>query len=152
MTLSARESPAISAEPRVPFHQQGDQIDLKCGERPAQDLSVQVSTPYSPLSHPTRAYKRASPVFRRPRHLFTRIGSTTTSWLYLLAITFGEYVILLLGIKVGCHPIFACFNLVRRIHLQLIDCSTPYRRSTQQLKSSRVEIKMLSPCILARVE
>ena len=70
----------------------------------------------------------------------------------IFGIHVGSMSICFLGIKVGFHPIFACFNLIRRIHFQLIDCSTPFRRSTQQLKSSSVEIKMLAPCILARVE
>ncbi len=64
----------------------------------------------------------------------------------------SQFGSLLLGIKAGFHPIFACFNLIRRIHSQLINRSTPYRRSTQQLEPSSVEIKMLVPCILARVE
>jgi hypothetical protein len=113
-------------------------------------LSVQVSTPYSPF--PTLLE------LTNVHHQFfdgLAICSPELDQRQRRGFIFGrsrEYVILLLGIKVGCHPIFACFNLVRRIHLQLIDCSTPYRRPTQELKSSRVEIKMLPPCILARVE
>jgi hypothetical protein len=61
-------------------------------------------------------------------------------------------VLCFLGIKAGFYPIFACFNLIRRIHSQLIYRSTPSRRSTQQQKPSSVEIKMLVPRILARVE
>jgi hypothetical protein len=57
-----------------------------------------------------------------------------------------------LGIKAGFHPIFACLNLIRRIHFQLINRSTPCRRCTQQLEPSSVEIKMLVPRVLARVE
>ena len=57
-----------------------------------------------------------------------------------------------LGIKAGFHPIFACLNLIRRIHFQLINRSTPCRRCTQQLEPSSVEIKMLIPRVLARVE
>jgi hypothetical protein len=66
-----------------------------------------------------------------------------------------EYVNLVfsfLRIKADFQPIFACFNLIRRIHSQLINRSTPYRRFTQQLEPFSVEIKMLLPCILARVE
>jgi hypothetical protein len=57
-----------------------------------------------------------------------------------------------LGIKAGFHPIFACLNLIRRIHFQLINRSTPCRRCTQQLEPSSVEVEMLIPCVLARVE
>jgi hypothetical protein len=56
----------------------------------------------------------------------------------------------LLGIKAGFHPIFACLKLIRRI--QLINRSTPCRRFTQELEPSSVEIKMLIPGALARVE
>ena len=49
-------------------------------------------------------------------------------------------VLCFLGIKAGFYPIFACFRLIRRIHSQLIYRSTPCRRSTQQLKTSGVEI------------
>jgi hypothetical protein len=70
----------------------------------------------------------------------------------IFGIHVGRMSMCFLGIKGGFHPIFACFNLIRRVHSQLIDCSTPFRRSTQQLKSFSVEIKMLAPRILARVE
>jgi hypothetical protein len=57
-----------------------------------------------------------------------------------------------LGIKADFHPIFPRFNLIRRIHSQLTNRSAPYRRSTQQLEPSNVEIKMLVPLILPGVE
>jgi hypothetical protein len=60
--------------------------------------------------------------------------------------------ILLLGIEAGFNPISACFNLIGRIHSQPINGGTPYGRSTQQLKASSVEIKVLAPRIFARVE
>src|SRR5271165_4547103 len=53
----------------------------------------------------------------------------------------SQFGSLLLRIKAGFHPIFACFNLIRRVHSQLINRSSPYRRSTQQLEPSSVEIK-----------
>ena len=80
-------------------------------------------------------------------------SSPICSAVAIFGVHFGEYVDFLcfLGIKSGFHPIFACFNLIRRIHSQLINRGTPYRRSTQQLRSSCVEIKMVAPHILARV-
>jgi len=83
-----------------------------------------IDVPYSRLSHPILELTNVHPQFFDSLAI---CSPRQRRGFIFCAITFGEYIILLLGIKVGCHPIFACFNLVRRIHLQLIDCSSRRR-------------------------